>query len=88
MECPSLQMLSIAAIPSFVNIDTMCWEARRRGQKTILTTKHRERNYQHRQVWEGQRRITSEIKRFHTPPKYLADSEGWMLTRNDLHHMR
>ncbi|KAK6382161.1 hypothetical protein LTS17_004047 [Exophiala oligosperma] len=87
-ECPSLQVLSIAAIPSFVMIDTMCWVARRRGEKTILTTKHRERNYQHRQVWVGQRRISSEIKRFTAPPSYLPDSEGWMLTRNDLHDIR
>ena len=87
-ECPSLQVLSIAAIPSLVNIDTMCWEVRRRGDKTTLTTKHRERNYQHRQIWVGQRRITSEIKRFTTPQTYLADSEGWMLTRSDLHDIR
>merc|ERR1711939_1021628 len=66
-ECPSLQILSIAAIPSFVMIDTMCWVVKRRGEKTILTTKHRERNYQHRQIWVGQRRITSEIKRFSAP---------------------
>ncbi|KAK5035839.1 hypothetical protein LTR13_005409 [Exophiala sideris] len=82
-ECPSLQVLSIAAIPSLVNIDTMCWEVKRRGDKTILTTEHRERNYQHRQIWVGQRRITGEIKRFTTPQTYLPDSEGWMLTRSD-----
>ncbi len=87
-ECPSLQILSIAAIPSFVMIDTMCWVVKRRGEKTILTTKHRERNYQHRQIWVGQRRITSEIKRFSAPPRYLPDSEGWMLTRNDMHDIR
>ncbi|KAI1629145.1 hypothetical protein EDD37DRAFT_38558 [Exophiala viscosa] len=87
-ECRSLQVLSIAAIPSLVNIDTMCWEVKRRGDKTVLTTKHRERNYQHRQIWEGQRRITSEIKRFTTPQTYLTDSEGWILTRNDLHDIR
>ncbi|EXJ92472.1 hypothetical protein A1O3_01023 [Capronia epimyces CBS 606.96] len=82
----SLQTLSLAAIPSFVNIDTMCWEVKRQGEKTILTTKHRARNYQHRQVWIGQRRISSEIKRFNTPRKYLSDSECWALTRNDVHH--
>ena len=87
-ECPSLQMLSIAAIPSFVDIDTMCWEVKRRGAKTILTTKHRSRNYQHRQIWIGQRRISSEIKRFTTQQKYLPDSEGWMLTRSDHHPIR
>lgn len=87
-KCPSVQMLSIAAIPSFVNIDTMCWEVKRRGDKTVLTTKHRARNYQHRQIWVGQRRITSEIKRFTTPQRYLPDMESWMLTRGDLHDVR
>ena len=87
-KCPSLQMLSLAAVPSFVEIDTMCWEVRRKGEKTILTTKHRERNYQHRQVWIGQRRLTSEIKRFTTPQKYLNDSDSWVLTRNDVHDIR
>lgn len=87
-KCPSLQMLSIAAVPSFVDIDTMCWEVRRKGEKTVLTTKHRERNYQHRQVWVGQRRLTSEIKRFTTPQKYLTDSDSWVLTRNDVHDIR
>ncbi|EXJ85600.1 hypothetical protein A1O1_05966 [Capronia coronata CBS 617.96] len=85
-QCPSLQMLSIAAIPSFVNIDTMCWDVKRQGEKTILTTRHRARNYQHRQVWIGQRRLSSEIKRFSTPRRYIADSECWTLTRNDARH--
>ncbi|KAJ4677857.1 hypothetical protein HRR95_004621 [Exophiala dermatitidis] len=84
-QCPSLQMLSLAAIPSFVNIHTMCWEVKRQGEKTILTTKHRARNYQHRQVWVGQRRISSEIKRFSTPRRYLPDSDCWTLTRDDVH---
>ena len=83
-KCPSLQMLSIAAIPSFVEIDTMCWEMKRKGDKTILTTKHRERNYQHRQVWVGQRRLTSEIKRYTTPKRYLPETDSWVLTRNDV----
>lgn len=87
-KCQALQMLSIAAVPSFVDIDTMCWEVRRKGEKTILTTKHRERNYQHRQIWVGQRRLTSEIKRFTTPQKYLTDSDSWVLTRNDVHDIR
>lgn len=87
-ECPSLEMVSIAASPSFVDIDTMCWEVKRCGDKNILTTKHRERNYQHRQVWVGQRRISSEIKRFSTTPTYLPDPEGWILTRPELHDVR
>ncbi|KAK5457093.1 hypothetical protein LTS15_004874 [Exophiala xenobiotica] len=87
-ECPSLQVLSIAAIPSFVMIDTMCWVVKRRGEKTILTTKHQKRNYQHRQIWVGQRRITSEIQRFSAPPRYLPDLDGWMLSRHDIYGFR
>ena len=82
-KCPSLQLLSIAAIPSLLNIDTMTWDLKRRGDRTILTTGHRARNYQHRQTWIGQRRIRSEIKRFNTPQTYLPDSDSWMLPRHD-----
>lgn len=84
-ECPSLQILFIAAIPSLVNVDTMCWEVRQRGEQTILTTRHRNRNYEHRQIWIGQRKISGEIRRFTVPQVYMPDSEGWMLARNDLH---
>lgn len=86
--CPVLQLLSIAAIPSFLNIDTMSWEVSRRGDKNVLTTRHRARNYEHRQIWVGQRRLTSEIKRFSVPQVYLPDWDGWMLTRNDQHDIR
>jgi hypothetical protein len=82
-QCPSLQILSIAAIPGFMNIDTMSWEVRRQGQETILVTGHRSRNYRHRQTWVGQRKIRSEIKRFAVPQPYLPSSPSWQLTRND-----
>ncbi|OAP59189.1 hypothetical protein AYL99_06487 [Fonsecaea erecta] len=87
-ECPSLQLLSIAAVPSFVDVNTMYWEVTRLGVQTVLETGHRARNYKNRQIWIGQRRIRSEIKRFNTPQIYLPDSDGWMLTRNDLHDVR
>ncbi|KIW88761.1 uncharacterized protein Z519_10808 [Cladophialophora bantiana CBS 173.52] len=87
-ECPSLQLLSIAAAPSVVDIDTMYWQVTRQKDKTILTTGHRARNYKHCQTWIGNRRMRSEIKRFNTPQVYLPDSDGWMLTRNDLHDVR
>jgi hypothetical protein len=84
-ECPSLQLLSIAAIPSFVNVDTMFWEVRKHGDATILTTGHRMRNYQHRQTWIGLRRLRSEIKRFEQQPAYLPESADWWLTHKDRH---
>ncbi|OAG43522.1 hypothetical protein AYO21_02108 [Fonsecaea monophora] len=82
-ECPSLQILSIAAAPSFSDVDTMHWEVTRQGDQTVLTTGHMNRNYNHCQTWIGQRRVRSEIKRFSTPQTYLPDSGGWMLERND-----
>ena len=82
-ECPALHLLSIAAIPSIMNVDTMFWEVKRDGEKTLLKTGHRVRNYEHRQTWIGRRRIRSEIKRFRTPPPYLPDFDGWLLTRDD-----
>ncbi|OQV09502.1 hypothetical protein CLAIMM_13618 [Cladophialophora immunda] len=87
-ECHSLQLLSIAAAPSFVDIDTMYWQVTQQGDQTVLTTGHRSRNYKHCQTWVGHRRMRSEIKRFNTPQIYLPDSDGWMLTRNDLHDVR
>ncbi|OAL26245.1 hypothetical protein AYO22_04423 [Fonsecaea multimorphosa] len=87
-ELPSLQLLSIAAAPSFVDIDTMYWQVTRQGDQTVLTTGHRARNYKHCQTWIGHRRMRSEIKRFNTPQIYLPDSDGWMLTRNDLHDVK
>ncbi|EXJ64347.1 hypothetical protein A1O7_00683 [Cladophialophora yegresii CBS 114405] len=82
-ECPSLQLLSIAATPSFVNVDTMSWEVRKHGDTTILTTGHKMRNYQHRQTWIGLRRIRSEIRRFEEAPAYLPESKDWWLSRKD-----
>lgn len=79
-KCPRLQMLSIAAVPYAVRTDTMSWEVKRHGGRTILTTRHRERNYQHRQVWVGQRRLSSEIQRFTKRTPYLPESESWTLS--------
>jgi len=81
-KCPSLQALSIPAIKFFGSLDTMCWEVKRSGDKTILTTRNAHRNYEHKQIWVGQRRITTEIKRYTYPRPYLSDSEGWLLSRS------
>lgn len=78
-QCPSFEVLSIAAAPSIVRVDTMCWEVQRQGSKTILTTGHKNRNYIHRQTWAGQRKISGEIKRFETPPPYLPAADTSML---------
>ena len=83
-DCPSLQLLSVAAIPTIMNVDTMFWEAKRGIGCTILTTGHRGRNYRHRQTWIGERRIRSEIKRFRVPPPYLPDFGGWLLKHDDI----
>ncbi|KIX06215.1 uncharacterized protein Z518_04190 [Rhinocladiella mackenziei CBS 650.93] len=83
MGCSSLQMLRIAASPIFTSISTMCWEVKRLGDKTILTTKHRNKNYQDRQVWIGQRKISSRIHRFNIAQAYIPESEDWILTRSD-----
>jgi hypothetical protein len=79
----SLSLLSIAAIPSIMDVDTMFWEVKPHGNETILTTGHRTRNYRDRQTWLGERKIRSEIRRFRVPPRYLPDFGGWLLTRND-----
>ena len=81
--CSSLQLLSIAAIPSFTRTDTMFWEVKKLGDTTIVITGHRLRNYQHRQTWVGMRKLRSEIRRFKEPQVYLPDSGSWLLTRHD-----
>ena len=79
-KCPRLQTLSIAAVPYAVRTHTMSWEVKRHGVHTVLTTRHRDKNYQHRQVWVGQRRLSSEIQRFTKRTPYLSESESWTLS--------
>lgn len=85
---PSLQSLAISTDNEFASQATtireldfhaMSWTMHMLGSQTILVTRQALRDYEQRQVWVGERRLTTEIRRFaHTKP-YIEDSPGWML---------
>lgn len=46
------------------SLDPMVWEVRELGDKILLLVRQRGRNYEHRQVWSGQRRLWTSMKKF------------------------
>lgn len=42
--------------------DPMAWEVRGLGDKVLLVVRQRGKDYEHRQVWSGQRRLRTSIK--------------------------
>jgi hypothetical protein len=79
-QCPTLQILEIAASPLVQNVDTMYWNVQKEGKHIILETGHRARNYRHIQTWVGRRKIRGEIRRYRVPPEYLPDNGDWLLS--------
>jgi hypothetical protein len=66
-----------SALPS----QAMAWEVRPWGEKTLLVTRQLGKEYELRQTWEGERKLTSEVKR-DAYQKRMGDDdddEGWLL---------
>ena len=79
----SLETLAISSdnhVVDYVDMfDPMSWELRAAGEKIILVVRQAKRDYEQGQVWVGERRLTSETRRFSYPRPYLSEFEGWMM---------
>lgn len=80
-ERSSLEILSIAADPvvakDAVDFDCMSWTVIQSGCQILLVTRQANKSYEQRQIWEGERRLRTEIKRFSYPKPYLPEAPGW-----------
>ncbi|ETN46131.1 uncharacterized protein HMPREF1541_00315 [Cyphellophora europaea CBS 101466] len=54
---------SLQGVPDHTEFQPMAWYMDRWGDKTILTTRQARKNYEQRQIWVGERRTRTEIKR-------------------------
>jgi hypothetical protein len=61
------------------DFDPMSWELHVAGERTILTVRQANRDYEQRQVWVGERRLTTEIRRFSYKKPYVPEFEGWIM---------
>jgi len=79
---PSLQVLGISANREIAawprDFRAMSWEVRSQGDKTLLTTRQARKDYEVRQVWDGEKKLRTEIKRHLHPKPYVPHSEGWL----------
>ena len=78
----SLEQLSITADATVakdaVDFDCMSWTVTQNGDQILLVTRQANKNYEQRQIWEGERRLRSEIKRYSYPRSYLFEQPGWI----------
>lgn len=61
------------------DFDAMSWELRAADEKVILTARQANHAYEQRQVWVGQRRLTTEIRRFSYQKPYISEFDGWIM---------
>ena len=82
LERTSLEQLSITAdaivAKDAVDFDCMSWTVSQMGEQTSLVTRQANKNYEQRQIWEGERRLRTEIKRYSYPRSYLFEQPGWI----------
>ena len=81
-KIPSLQSLSISS-DSFIatrikDFDPMSWDVCALGNTVVLTVRQANHDYEQRQVWVGERRLRTEIRRFSYQKPYLAEFEDWI----------
>jgi hypothetical protein len=85
-HCRKLEVLyvSVSAMTVTLEMDffPMNWEVRVWGDKTLVTTRQLGKNYELRQVWVGERRLTLETKKHAYWKKHIPDSENWLLSRS------
>ena len=84
LQNPKLSFFSISPANqvsrSSVPSAAMTWEVRPWGEKTLLTTRQLGKEYELRQIWVGERKVSSEVKRdsYHRQGEEY-DEEGWVL---------
>ena len=79
----SLETLAISSdnhVARYIaDFDPMSWELRTAGEKIVLTVRQANHDYEQRQVWVGERRLTTEIRRFSYQKPYIPEFEGWIM---------
>lgn len=82
-QCSGLILLAISVttsgIISFGEFSPMNWEVRPWGQRSLLTTRQWGKDYELRQIWVGQRRLTMETKRDTYSRYHIPLPEHWLL---------
>ena len=84
-QCRSLQNFAISTDNGFASrsrrfeFHAMSWTMHMLGSHTIVVTRQALRDYIQRQVWVGERRLTTEIRRFAYSKPYNPQSPGWIL---------
>ncbi len=61
--------------------DPMSWQLYAHGDKIILTVRQANHDYEQRQVWVGERRLTTEIRRHSYKKPYVHEFQGWLMER-------
>ena len=83
--CPKLDLLSISVSERWyhreLDFSPMNWEVKQWGNKTLVITRQLGKDYELRQAWVGERRLTMETKKHAYWKKHIPDSEDWLLTR-------
>ncbi|ERF73127.1 hypothetical protein EPUS_09125 [Endocarpon pusillum Z07020] len=64
---PSLELLVLSSdhlVAQFADIDPMSWTVCQFGDCILLRLQQANKNYEQKQIWQGQRRLRTEIKRY------------------------
>ena len=81
----SLQILEISSdnrvAQNAGDFNPMSWRLCAHCDKIILTVRQANHDYEQRQVWAGERRLTTEIRRYSYEKPYVPEFEGWLMER-------
>lgn len=80
---PSLELLILSSdnvIARSADIDPMSWTVCQLGDKILLRVRQANKDYEQKQIWHGERRLRTEIKRYSYSKPYL-DGVGPRLSR-------
>jgi hypothetical protein len=71
---PSLELLILSSdniVARFSDIDPMTWTVCQLGDSILLRVRQANKDYEQKQIWHGQRRLRTEIKRYSYSKPYL-----------------
>jgi len=78
----SLRMLDISSdnhvAQLVVDFEPMSWNLKTASDTVVLTVHQAHQNYEQRQIWAGDRRLRTEIRRFTYRKPYVAEFQGWL----------
>lgn len=83
---PSIEMLILSTdnmVARYTEFDPMSWKVCQLGDNILLRVQQANKDYEQRQIWHGERRLRTEIKRYSFSKPYL-DGIGPRLSRRRL----